>query len=37
MSERRAYWLKWREEIAKARVKQASDRLHEDVVRAWTA
>ena len=37
VADRRAYWLRWRAEIARARGRQAADRLHDDVVRAWTA
>lgn len=34
-AQRRAYWLRWRAEIAKHRGKSAADRVHDDVVKEW--
>lgn len=37
MAERRAYWLRWRDEIARKRGQEAAQRVHADVVRGWQA
>lgn len=35
VSERRAYWLKWRAAITRNRGLEAGQRIHEDVIRSW--